>query len=297
MQFRATGVHVAMVTPFTRGGAEVDYDKIAPLAEYLIKAGASGLFVCGTTGEGPLLTAPERKKILEIVVDAVGDKGRIIAQTAGINTAETISLTTHAAECGAHAAAFVTPGYFGYDEAALTQHFSVVAAAASGFPVLLYNIPQCTGNPLSPAYILELAERIDNLVGIKDSAGNMANLTALLARASSDFNVINGTDNYGFQALVAGCTGVVSGPANVVPEVYAALCKAVEAGDMQRGWEQQIRLEQACGIFQYGKLLALFKEGLRIRGIDAGYCRAPQRELTDTERADLQREMEAAGLV
>lgn len=297
MEFRATGLHVAMVTPFTKGGAQVDYDKIGPLANHLFNAGASGLFVCGTTGEAPLLTREERERVLETVVETAGTRGRIIAQTGGNNTAETIALTHHAATCGAHAAAFTTPGYFGYDEMALTQHFSAVAASVPGFPVMLYNIPQCTGNPLSPDFILSLADRIENLVGIKDSSGNMSNLSALLTRASAGFNIVNGTDNYGFQALAAGCVGVVSGPANVVPEIYAALCKDVHAGDYQKAWEQQIRLEQACRVFQYGRLLALFKEGLRLRGVDAGYCRAPQRELTDTEKAELRTACEAAGLV
>lgn len=297
MKFAAKGIISAMVTPFTKGGDYVDFDKVGPLAELLVKGGAAGLFPCGTTGEGPLMSPDERMTVVEEVVQAVGKKVMVIAHTGAFDTATSVELTQHAANAGAHAAALVAPGYYGYDDASLRLYYKTVADSVKGFPVLLYNLPSCARNALSAELILDLANSIDNIVGIKDSSGSMPLLTRLVGNAPKGFAVINGCDEHGFQAFTAGCPAVVSGCSNAVIDLYYGIYSELQKGNTKKAWAWQVKLEQAARIFQYGRKLSLFKEGMRLRGFDAGYVRPPQCELSTAEKKDLAKKLEAAGII
>lgn len=290
------GIISAMVTPFTKGGEFVDFEKIGGVVSHLEKGGAGGLFVCGTTGEGMLLSAEERKEVLEEVVSVAAKKTAVVAHTGALDTATTIELTLHAAEAGAQCAAVVAPGYYGYDDASLKAFFTSVAKAVDGFPILLYNIPGCAKNALSAELVLDLAE-IDNIVGMKDSSGSMIYLTRLIGNAPRNFQVINGADEQGYQAFVSGTNAAVSGTSNVVCEIYNGIYQQVKKGNLKKAWAEQVKLEAACRIFEYGRMISIFKEGLRLRGVDAGHVRPPQRELSGGEKKKLAKAMEAAGLL
>ena len=140
-KIKIRGILSAMVTPFTKGGAYVDYDKLGPLAEQLLRWGAHGLFPCGTTSEGMLMTPDERRETVEELMRCVDKKTTVVPHTGGFDTATTIELTRHARGCGATAAAIVAPGFYRYDDAALFQYYKSIARAVDGFPILLYNIP------------------------------------------------------------------------------------------------------------------------------------------------------------
>ncbi|GMV92246.1 MAG: 4-hydroxy-tetrahydrodipicolinate synthase [Candidatus Hydrogenedentota bacterium] len=297
MQFKFQGIVPAMLTPFTQGGKSVDYDKAAALAEYLAKQGVHGLFVCGTTGEGPLMTLPERKQILETVVQAVGKKVKVIAHTGCLDTASTIELTRHAQEAGAHAAGVVAPSFFGYDEESLKRHFTAVANSARDLPILLYNIPGCAKNALSRSLIVDLATNVDNIVGMKDSGGSIQHFNDVLTHVPKGFVAINGVDEYSMQALVAGGSGIVASTANVLPELFLSIFNNVKKGNLKKAWESQVKLSQACGTFRYGAMVSRYKEGVRLRGFDPGFVRPPQRELTPAERRTLAKEMQETGLL
>lgn len=297
MKFQIGGVIPAILTPFTKGGKSVDYDRAKALASRLAKQGVHGLFVCGTTGEGPLMSLDERKRTLEAVVQEVGRKVKVIAHTGCLDTASTIELTRHARDAGAKAAGIVAPSFFGYDDAALLAHFRAIASAVKGFPILLYNLPGCAKNDLTPPLILELARSVDNIVGMKDSSGNLPALNRILAEKPGDFTVINGVDEYAMQAQIAGAAGFVASTANVIPEVFLSIFNSVNKGDLKKAWGAQKLLGRACAAFCYGKMVARYKEGLRLRGFDAGYVRSPQRELTKQEKTALAKALESAGLI
>ncbi len=297
MKKKIEGIISAMVTPFTKNGDYVDFDKVGLLAERLVKGGVHGLYPCGTTGEGLLMTADERKEVLEEVVRAVGKKALVIAQTGGGDLATTIELTRHAQECGAHGAGIVTPGFYFYDDASLKAYYRAVAKAVKGFPIILYNIPSCARNSLSAELILELAESVENIAGLKDSSGSMPLLTRLLGNAPKGFAVVNGADEYGFQAMVAGAAGAVSGTSNVWHEIYLSVYNNVKKGNLAQAWKDQVKLEKLCRTLRYGRNIAIFKEGLRLRGFDAGYVRPPQRELTAAEKRELAKALEALGVL
>ncbi len=297
MKFDINGIIVAVVTPFTKGGEYVDFDKVAPLAAYIVKKGAAGLFPCGTTGEGHLCSTDERKTVLEETLQGAGKKAKVVAQTGAMDTATTIELTKHAQEVGAYAAAVVAPCFYGYDDAALEQYYATVAKAVPDFPVLLYNIPSCAKNALSPELIDKLAKGHKNIVGIKDSSGSMPLLTRLFGQAEDGFAVINGADEQGFQALVAGGKAVVSGSSNAYIDLYVEIYKNVQKGNLKKAWQAQLRLEKATRLFTYGGGLAGLKEIMRQRGFDPGYVRPPQRELTTPEKKKLAKGLQEQGLI
>jgi 4-hydroxy-tetrahydrodipicolinate synthase len=297
MRFKPQGIIAAMVTPFTKGGEYVDFEKAGALAQRLVDQGVHGLFPCGTTGEGLLLSAEERKELLEEIVQTVGKRTLVIAQTGCLDTATTIELTRHAQEAGANAAAIVAPGFFAYDDLALKAYYASIAKAVPDFPVLVYNIPACARNTLTPDFVLGLAESVENIVGIKDSSGNMAGLTQLLGSAPKGFHVINGADDYGYQAFLAGAPAAVSGMSNVVAEIYLAVYNNLQAGRLKQAWDAQVKLEKVCRTLFYGRNIALYKEAMRMRGFDAGAVRPPQRELTTLEKKALAKALEGIGIL
>lgn len=296
-KIKIRGIMAAMVTPFTKGGQYVDFDKLGPLANRLLSQGAHGLFPCGTTSEGLLMSPDERRETLEEVLRSVDKKIPVIAHTGTFDTATTIELTRHARDCGATAAAIVAPGYYGYDDAALFQYYRTIARSVEKFPILLYNIPACARNVLNPELVLRLAESEENIVGIKDSSGVMTGITRMIGNCPDGFHVICGTDDYGYQALLAGCPAVVSGLSNVVCEIYAAVYNNIQKGNLKKAWQEEVRLEKAARIFKYGQNLAAFKEGLRLRGFDAGFVRPPQRDLTAAEKRTLVQGMKEIGVL
>lgn len=297
MKFKVQGIISAMVTPFTKGGEFVDFDKVGPMAQRMVKMGASGLFPCGTTGEGMLMSSDERKAVLEEVVEAVGKTAKVIAHTGTMELASTIELTRHAQEAGACAAGVVAPFFYSYDETALYQYYAAVAKAVPNFPVLLYNIPGCAKNVLTPALVKRLADGFENIVGIKDSSGNMIALVEMLADADKKFSVINGVDDYGLQGFMSGCPAAVSGTSNVILDIYVAVLRAFERGDFKKAREKQGLLSKGAKALEYGSKASIFKEGLRLRGFDAGYVRPPQRELSAEEKKNLAKRLEAIGII
>jgi len=295
MRFRLEGLVPALLTPFGKNG-EVLYDRACELALRLAGQGVAGVFPCGTTGEGALMTLPERKKLLEELVAAAGKKIKILVQVGTFDTASTVELARHAAQTGAAAASVVAPGFYKYDEAALTAHYKKIANAVKGFPIFLYNIPGAAGNPLTPDFIIRMQNDVDNIVGLKDSSGRIMDIARIVDGTPKSFNVFNGVDEYTFQAWMTGVNGSVTSTANVAPELFLNVIKNVQKGNYKKARAAQTKLDEACALFQYGKMVAYYKEGLRLRGFDAGYVRGPQRELTARERRDFAKGFEAAGL-
>jgi len=297
MQFQLEGVIPALLTPFTRGGKQVDYERACALAARLADQGVQGIFPCGTTGEGLLMTVAERKTLIEELVKAVGKRIKVVVHAGTLDTAGTVELSRHARDVGAAGAGVVTPGFFGYDDASLSKHFESVAKAVEGFPVLMYNIPGCAKNVLTPEFIVRHAHAVENICGLKDSRGDMGALNRIIADRPKGFRVINGVDEYSYNALLAGADGSVSSTANVVPEIFLGIFDNVGKGNLKKAWEFQARLGRLCGLFQYGKMVAYYKEGLRLRGFDPGCVRPPQRELTAGEKRAFAKGLEAEGII
>ncbi len=297
MKFKLGGILPAILTPFKRGGNEIDFDKAAAWAEELARAGVHGIFMAGSSGEGLLMSIEERKQLACVLMDAVGRQIKVVVQTGCLDVPRTIDLTRHALEIGAHAASVYTPGFYRYDDDALYGHFALVAKAVPEMPLLLYNIPRYTGNSLSPQVIFRLANNFKSIVGMKDSSGDIGHLSRVIAGAPKGFIVINGADEFCYQAYLTGAAGSVALTANVVPGLFLSIYEDVKKGKLDRALSTQQRLNDIIEVLGGGAKISTYKEAVRLLGHDTGHVRPPQRELRADEKRALRLAMKRIGLL
>ena len=288
------GLVVAMLTPFTRRSA-LDPEAVRRHVDFLATAGVDGLFVCGTNGEAPLLAHRERTRLAELVVTAAGGRVPVVIQAGTASTLETIALCRHARRIGAAAVAVITPWYFRLGDAALLAHYVRVARAVPDLPIFLYDIPQNTGNALSTETILAIADRAPNVVGVKESAGDVARIAELVTAARGRLSEFVGNDALALPGLEAGARGSVSGNANVFPELFVALFAAYRSGDRAAARRADERVQQTRRILHDGDM-ALFKAILARRGHAIGRVRPPLPDVTPAEVERCVGELRAMGL-
>lgn len=226
--FDLEGVIPALATPFT-GEGELDEGALRRNVRALRRAPLAGYLVFGSTGEFPHLSFEEKERAVAAAVEEA-DGRPVIAQTGEPTTAATVRLTRRAAELGARAALVVVPSYY---KAAMQEReiaaFYHAVADASPVPVLLYNIPQTTGLNLSPRLVAELA-RHGNIAGIKDSAGDLAQIADLVRLAPPEFAVFTGADVLLPAARLLGARGAILASANVFPEALGRVDELLRAG-------------------------------------------------------------------
>jgi 4-hydroxy-tetrahydrodipicolinate synthase len=216
----------AMVTPFTADGA-VDYKQAAALAAKLVDGGCDGILVTGTTGETPTLTDEENLGMFQAVLDAVGDRARVIAGTGTNDTRHSISLSRRAAALGVHGLLIVTPYYNKPSQAGIQAHFEAIADSTE-LPVMLYDIPGRTGVPIATETIIRLADH-PRITALMDAKADFSATTRVLANTGLD--VYSGDDGLTLPLMAAGAVGLVSVSAHVAPQKFRALIDAAAAGD------------------------------------------------------------------
>lgn len=234
------GVFPPITTPFIDG--KVAYDKLASNVEKWSPTGLRGFVVLGSNGEYVSLSEEEKRTVVDTVVQSAPDEIRIIAGTGCESTVETLRLTRDCAKLGAHAALVVTPHYYSgrMSEAALVKHYSEVADH-SPIPILLYNVPKFTHINLAAGFVARLSEH-PNIIGIKDSSGNVIQLGEILNEVTKEFNVMVGTAGVLFSGLTIGCAGGVCALANVAPEACVKIFDLVIEGDLKAARELQLKI-------------------------------------------------------
>ena len=293
MALDLTGVMVAAVTPFTRGGAAVDHDWIPPHLRFLEQAGISSVFTLGTNGEGPSVGVAERRQIVETVVAHKGGLGVV----AGAGTAalpDTIQAANDALEAGADAVAILPPFFEAQvDSAGLLGYFdAILAAVPAPGRLLLYNIPHKAQVDIPDDVVLALLDRHgERVIGIKDSSGIVERTSRYLAIAERfpTFTVLAGADARHDQLYAAGCKGAVTGLGNAVPHLVLGIQTAHRGG--RDAGRVQRELERLRTLLAPYPALAALKQLIGVTAELPVTCvRPPQRDLT----AEEQREFEAA---
>ena len=281
------GVICPTVTPLTPEG-DINPDMIRPLVDWLIEKGADGIYPLGSTGEGPLFSADERKAVAAATVNAVAGRVPVIVHTGAITTAETIELTCHARDIGADAASVITPWYFQHSEEALETHYRAVLEAAAGFAVYLYNLPKFAVNNLSAALVTRLARDYENCVGLKDSSGDLLTMCAVNHLHEGRFNTAIGPDNLILAGLALGLDCSVSGNSNHFPEIVTGIHDAFHAGDMVGAQSLQRQLKAASDVVGSAGWLTVVKGIMTARGLPVGGVRPPMiRASEETIQASL----------
>ena len=282
----------AMVTPFAPDGS-LDNAAAAKLADHLVDAGCDGLVVSGTTGESPTTTDDEKLELLRVVLEAVGDRARVIAGAGTYDTAHSVRLAKACAAEGAHGLLVVTPYYSRPPQRGLIAHFSAVADATD-LPVLLYDIPPRSVVPIESETIRALASH-PNIVGIKDAKADLHSGAQIIAETGLVY--YSGDDALNLPWLAMGATGFISVISHVAAGQLRELLSAFGSGDIATARKINVALAPLCNAM--GRLggVTMSKAGLRLQGIDVGEPRLPQVPATSEELDALAADMRAASVL
>ncbi len=227
------GSMVALVTPFKDG--LVDEPCLERLVDFHVKNGTTALVPCGTTGESATLSYAEHDKVIELVVKFAKGRVPVIAGTGSNSTEEAIMLTRHAKKVGAAASLQVSPYYNRPTQKGLYLHFKAIAEAVD-IPIVIYNIASRTGVNIEPETFAKLAG-IKNIVGVKESSGNLEQMARIRRSCPKEFLLISGDDALTLPVLAIGGVGIISVVANIIPRDVADMCIAFEKGNVKKAEE------------------------------------------------------------
>jgi 4-hydroxy-tetrahydrodipicolinate synthase len=224
-------VLTAMITPFDEAGA-VDYQSVWDLARHLMSSGSEGIVVAGTTGESPTLSADEKVTLFRTVVEAVGDRGSVVAGTGTYDTAESIHLTRQAAEAGVNGVMAVTPYYSRPSQQGLFEHFTAIAEA-SPVPVLVYNIPSRTSRLIEVDTLARLADH-ERIVAVKDAVGDLGFTARTRVACGERLAVYSGDDILTLPMMSIGGVGIVSVASHLAGDQIREMVESAAGGDIER---------------------------------------------------------------
>lgn len=294
MTFQPLGIIPAMVTPFTTDG-KINVEALRKLTNYLIEGGVHGLFPVGSQGEFYALTFEEKKKIIEVVVEEARGRVPVYAGTGAITTREAIALTKMAEGTGVSAVSVLTPFFIHPNENELFEFYSAIAHATR-LPVLLYNNPGRTGVNLSASFVVRAA-KIENIVGIKDSSGDLTLTAEYIRRTDEKFSVLAGRDTLIYGTLCYGGKGAIAATANVAPKLIVEIYESFQKGDLKRSLDAQFRLAPLRLAFDLGTFPVVIKEALNLIGIDAGVGIPPIGGIKPEAKAELRGILKNMGLL
>jgi dihydrodipicolinate synthase/N-acetylneuraminate lyase len=268
----------AVVTPLSEDGSALDLEAIRPYGAFLKSHGADGAFVCGTTGEGILLSLDERRSVAAAYREALD--GVLVVHAGAQTTADTVALARHATQIGADAVAVIPPPYFPLDDDALTAHFVAAARAAAPLPFYCYAFAPKSGYPLPVDVVRRIGASVDNLAGLKVSESPFERVEPYLELG---LPVLIGNEPLLPAGIARGAIGTVSGMGSAFPDVVRA---ALDAADEAAG-ARLLSLRSAMEAS--GQFIAAAKHVLGMRGLPvSGGMRAPLRRLTTAEVAELE---------
>jgi 4-hydroxy-tetrahydrodipicolinate synthase len=291
-QARLGTVLTAMVTPFHPDGS-LDLATAKKLATHLVDAGCDGLVLAGTTGESPTITDDEKIALLGAVLEAVGDRARIIAGAGSYDTAHSVHLAKASAAAGAHGLLIVTPYYSRPPQSGLVAHFTTVADATD-LPVILYDIPPRSSIPIEWNTMRELAFH-PNIVAVKDAKGDLHGAAQIMAETGLAY--YSGDDALNLPWLAMGATGFISVWGHLAAGPLREMLSAFASGDIATARKIAVTLAPLCGAQNRLGGVTLSKAGLRLQGIEVGDPRLPQMPATEEQLETLAADLRAAGVL
>jgi len=288
------GVLPPLTTPFDDAG-ELDLEGLERNLDLYNATGLVGYLPLGSNGEAAHLTAGEARRVLETVRERAVPGKAVVAGVNELSTRGAVEAARVAADAGADAALVITPYFY---KSAMTRDalraFYLEVADAAPLPILIYTFPQNTGVTIAPELVAELAEH-ENVVGVKDSSGNLGALADVVRRAPADFQVLSGNAGILYPALAMGAAGAILAAACLAPEACVEIDRAARAGDHRRARELQERLSPLAALVTSGLGVAGLKAALDLAGYAGGPPRGPLRPVAEIDRRRIREAMAASG--
>ena len=233
-----TGAGVAIVTPMKENG-DINFEKLGEILEEQIAEGTDAVIICGTTGESSTMTHEEHLEAIKYTVEKVNKRIPVIAGTGSNCTETAIYLSKEAEQYGADGLLLVTPYYNKATQKGLIAHYTAVANAVK-LPIIMYNVASRTGCNITPETAAYLAEHVENIVGIKEASGNIAQITQLAALTRGKLDIYSGNDDQIVPLLALGGKGVISVLSNVAPRYTHEIVAKFMDGDVKGSCEMQL---------------------------------------------------------
>ncbi|SDP57497.1 4-hydroxy-tetrahydrodipicolinate synthase [Desulforhopalus singaporensis] len=288
------GALVAIVTPFIDG--KLDEQGLVDLIEFQIENGTHGIIPCGTTGESATTNFDEHKRVIDLTVKTVAGRIPVIAGTGANNTLEALELTESAKESGADAVLSVVPYYNKPDQEGMYLHFKTIAEKVD-IPMFLYNVPGRTVVSIDPVTVGRLAQ-LDNIIGIKEATGSLAQFSEVIANCPDDFIVLSGDDFTSMPSVMIGGKGVISVISNVYPLGMAQMMERALAGDIPGARELHYKMYDMMKLMFSTPSPGPAKKALELMGrIQDGSTRLPIAPMADGAVEKLKEGMVKLGLL
>lgn len=293
---KLNGLIAATYTPLDDMG-NLNLDAVRPMVEHLLGSGISGLYVCGSTGEGMSLTGSERKAVAEAYVSAADHRVPVIVQVGHNSLSEAAGLAAHAQQIGADFISATCPSYFRITTVdGLIDSMAVVAAGAPELPFYYYHIPTLTGSTIDMVDFMQCgSEQIPNLVGLKYTAATLHEFQQCLELDGGRFDVVWGFDEMLLGALATGARAGIGSTYNIAAGLYTAIKTAFDQGDLPEARRLQalsVAMIRTLSRFPFHPAM---KAVLKMKGLEVGGCRLPQGKLSTGDSTRLKSELDAIG--
>ena len=290
-----TGAGVAIVTPFKANG-EVHFDKLGELIDFQIENGTDSIIIMGTTGEASTLTHEEHIECIRYAVDKTAKRIPVVAGTGSNCTKTAIQLSQEAEEDGADGLLIVTPYYNKASQAGLIKHYSQIADNTK-LPIIMYNVPGRTGCNLLPETVATLFREKENIVGLKEATGNMAQASQTMYLTDGKLDLYSGEDGLVLPLMSIGAAGVISVWSNVAPRQVHELCESYFKGDIATAQKiQREALPLVDALFSDVNPIPV-KNALNLMGKEVGPLRAPLCDMSDEKKAKMLEVMKNYGIM
>jgi len=293
--FKLHGIYAPIATPFA--GGKIAYDKLEKNLDFWLGSDLEGIVVMGSNGEFVLLSPEEKEELMRFVCARAKGKKPVVAGTGAESTVETIRLNNRAADSGADAVLIVTPNYYkGEMTDPVLARFYTDVADASPLPVILYNMPRNAGINISAKLAVELAKH-PNIIGIKDSGGNIVQIADMIRNAPEGFSVFAGSASYLFTSLALGATGGTLALANVFPNECARVQTLFDTGKMKEARDLQMNLIDSNSAVTARWGIPGLKAAMEMIGLYGGDPRPPLLPLKEADREELRKVLAKTGFL
>ena len=289
------GAGVAIVTPM-KENQDLNYDKLEELINQQIDAGTDAIVIAGTTGESSTLTMEEHHDVIKAAVEFTKHRVPVVAGTGSNCTRTAIQLSQEAEEDGVDGLLIVTPYYNKATQAGLISHYSQIADSTK-CPIIMYNVPGRTGCNLLPETVATLFSAKENIVGLKEATGNMAQASKTMALTDGKIDMYSGEDGLVVPLLSIGAVGVISVWSNVVPAKVHQMCDSFFKGDIETARKIQLEgLPLVDALFSEVNPIPV-KKAMNLMGMEVGPLRSPLCEMGEANAAKLAEVMKNYGLL